>query len=86
MVDFLMTERGILTYNGEEVVRAFEEIKPRFPIIIFTSHEGQAFQQVDNPNIIYDKSKGKGSYAEAVYAMWEKEMEMMEKEHNLWEF
>ena len=56
MVDFLMVERGILTYNGDEVVKLFEEIKPRFPIIIFTNYEGQAFSQVDNPNIIYDKS------------------------------
>jgi hypothetical protein len=49
-------------------------------------------EKVENPDdntileIIYDKSKGRGSYAEGVYAMWEKEMEMMEKEHNLWEF
>ncbi len=49
-------------------------------------------KKVENPDdasimdIIYDKGKGKGSHAEGVYAMWEKEMEMMEKEHNLWEF
>ena len=49
-------------------------------------------KKVENPDdasimdIIYDKSKGRGSHAEGVYAMWEKEMEMMEKEHNLWEY
>ena len=49
-------------------------------------------KKVENPDdmsimdIIYDKSTGRGSYAEGVFAMWEKEMEMMEKEHNLWEF
>ena len=49
-------------------------------------------EKVENPDdatimqVIYDKGKGKGSYAEGVFAMWEKEMEMMEKEHNLWEF
>ena len=49
-------------------------------------------KKVENPDdqsimqVIYDKNKGKGSYAEGVYAMWEKEMQMMEKEHNLWEF
>ena len=49
-------------------------------------------KKVENPDdqtimqVIYDKGSGRGSYAEGVFAMWEKEMEMMEKEHNLWEF
>ena len=55
MVDYLMVDKGILTYNGGEVARAYEEIKPRFPIIIFTNLETQAFPHVDNPNMIYDK-------------------------------
>lgn len=59
MVDYLMVDKGILTYNGDEVARAYEEIKPRFPVIIFTNEESQAFPHVDNPNIIYDKSKVK---------------------------
>lgn len=56
MVDYLMVDKGVVTFNGDEVARQYEEIKPRFPIIIFTNEEGQAFPQVDNPNIIYDKS------------------------------
>lgn len=59
MVDYLMVDNGVLTYNGDEVARAFEEIKPRFPVIIFTNEESQAFPHVDNPNIIYDKSQVK---------------------------
>src|SRR5829696_5046975 len=47
MVDYLMVDKGILTYNGDQVVRAYEEIKPRFPILIFTNEEAQAFPQVD---------------------------------------
>ena len=49
-------------------------------------------RKVENPDdasimdTIYDKSSGKGSYAEGVFAMWEKEMQLMEKEHNLWEY
>jgi Gliding motility associated protein GldN len=49
-------------------------------------------RKVENPDdlsimqIIYDKSTGRGSYAEGVFQMWEQEMQMMEKEHNLWEF
>lgn len=56
MVDYLMADNGMLTYNGDEVAREYEEIKPRFPVIIFTNEETQAFPHVDNPNIIYDKS------------------------------
>lgn len=56
MVDYLMADNGMLTYNGDEFARAYEEIKPRFPVIIFTNEETQAFPHVDNPNIIYDKS------------------------------
>jgi len=56
MVDYLMVNKGILTYNGDEVVRQFDDIKPHFPMIIFTNEENQAFPNVDNPNIIYDKS------------------------------
>lgn len=66
MVDFLMVEKGILTYNGDEVVRAFEEIKPGFPMIIFTNYEDQAFAQVDNPNTLYDKSILKDKFSHFV--------------------
>jgi hypothetical protein len=59
LVDYLMTEKGILAYNGDEVAREFEKIKPRFPIFIFTQHHGDAFPDVDNPNIIYEKSAAK---------------------------
>lgn len=55
MVDYLMVEKGVLTYNGDVVARTYEEIKPRFPIIIFTNEESQAFPHVDNPFNICDK-------------------------------
>jgi hypothetical protein len=57
MVDYLMNDKGILNYNGDEVARAYEEIMPRFPIVIFTNLETQAFPHVDNPNMIYDKEE-----------------------------
>jgi len=59
MVDYLMVNQGILTYNGDEVARAYAEIKPRFPVIIFTNEEAQAFPHVDDPNSIYDKAEVK---------------------------
>jgi hypothetical protein len=61
MVDYLLVDKGILTYNGDEVARKYDEIKPNFPIIIFTNREADAFPQVDNPNLIYDKGEVKSS-------------------------
>ena len=55
MIDFLLTDKGILNFNGDEIERRFNVLKPGFPHIIFTSQEGDAFDSVDNPNIIYDK-------------------------------
>ena len=55
MVDYLMCDTGYLNFNGDDFIRDFEKIKPKFPIIIFTTHENDAFPHVDNPNIIYDK-------------------------------
>ena len=59
MIDYLMVDKGVLTYNGDEVARAFEEIKPRFPVIIFTHEQNQAFPHVDNPFNICDKAEVK---------------------------
>ena len=55
MVDYLLSDRGILDFNGDEVVRQYQKIKPGFPTIIFTNLETQAFPKVDNPNIVYEK-------------------------------
>ena len=55
MVDYFLVDKNILAFNGDEVVRRYEEIRPKFPMIIFTNEEGMAFTDVDNPNIIYNK-------------------------------
>lgn len=55
MIDFYLKDKGILTFNGDELARRFREIKSRFPMIIFTSNENDAFDDVDDPNIIYNK-------------------------------
>lgn len=57
MVDYLMVDKGWLVYNGDAVARAFWDIKPNFPLVIFTQMGEQAFPHVDNPNIIYNKSE-----------------------------
>ena len=57
MVDFLLNERGILGFNGDQVIREFKKIKPEFPMIIFTSKDKQAYPAVDDVNLIYDKAR-----------------------------
>ena len=59
LLDYLMTERGQLTYNGDAIARKFEKMKPHFPVLIFTSHSGDAFPAVDNPNTLYEKGSAK---------------------------
>jgi len=56
LIDYQLTDKGMLTYNGDQIAREFEKIKPRFPILIFTQHHDDAFPEVDNPNIIYEKA------------------------------
>lgn len=55
LVDYFLKDKGTLVYNGDAVVREFEKIKPKFPMIIFTNEPNDAFPQVDNVNIIYSK-------------------------------
>lgn len=55
MIDYYLKGKGILTFNGDELERRYREQKPRFPIIIFTGNENDAFDNVDDPNIIYNK-------------------------------
>ncbi|MBI3137976.1 MAG: response regulator [Sphingobacteriales bacterium] len=59
LIDYLMTERGQLTYNGDVIAREFEKLKPHFPVLIFTSHAGDAFPAVDNPNTLYEKGNAR---------------------------
>lgn len=55
MIDYYLKGKGILAFNGDELERRYREQKPRFPIIIFTGNENDAFDNVDDPNIIYNK-------------------------------
>ena len=64
MVDFLLNERGILGFNGDQVIREFKKIKPEFPMIIFTSKDKQAYPAVDDVNLIYDKARIRDDDAE----------------------
>lgn len=55
MIDYFLTDKGKLTFNGDKIERKFSELKPGFPHIVFTSRESDAFDAVDDPKIIYEK-------------------------------
>lgn len=57
LIDFLMVDSGLVTFNGDDVAREYEKIMPRFPMIIFTNQEAQAFPDVDDPTMIYSKNQ-----------------------------
>jgi hypothetical protein len=83
-----LTERNSVMWQNRYNPSESKKFTDAFKLRLFHG----VITKVENPDsftimeVIYDKNKGKGSYAEGVYAMWEKEMQMMEKEHNLWEF
>ncbi|GCC52890.1 hypothetical protein SanaruYs_31300 [Chryseotalea sanaruensis] len=86
MIDYLLVDKGVLTYNGDEVARTFEEIKPRFPMIIFTHEQSQALPHVDNPFIICDKAEVKdnaGKFASKLTKLIEQYKTYISKRKNL---
>lgn len=84
----LVSERASVMWQNRYNPAENKKFTDAFKLRLFHG----VIRQVENPDdqsimdTIYDKSAGKGSYAEGVFAMWEKEMQMMEKEHNLWEY
>ena len=56
ITDYLLEEEGDVSFNGNKIVDAIRCIKPHFPIIMLTSYEPQAINQMDDVHIIYGKS------------------------------
>lgn len=42
-------------YNGAELVKAFEDIRPLFPCFVLTSYDDQAIHAVSDVNLVYVK-------------------------------
>jgi hypothetical protein len=55
MIDYKLNETNKVTFNGEEVERAFYDTKPLFPHIVFTNKIEQAEPHVEDWKIIFDK-------------------------------
>lgn len=54
IVDFSMIE--ILGYNADLLEQELLKMNPHFPFLITTSAIQDAFNHIDNPNIVYDKA------------------------------
>lgn len=55
ITDYLLEEEGDVSFNGNKIVEEIRNIKPHFPIIMLTSHEPQAINNMDDVHIIYGK-------------------------------
>lgn len=56
VTDYLLEEEGDVSFNGNKIVDEIKKARPHFPIIMLTSHEPQAINQMDEVHIIYGKS------------------------------
>jgi hypothetical protein len=81
----VLTERDMVLwrnrYNPAEN-RAFTDA---FKLRLFHG----VIEKVENPDDLTIEAifrNNKRSFSESIYARWEEEMKMMEKEHNLWEY
>ncbi|TSJ38967.1 hypothetical protein [Fluviicola chungangensis] len=55
MIDYKLSDKGIVTFNGDKIESEFYEKKPLFPHIIFTSRVPDAEDFVEDWKIIFDK-------------------------------
>ncbi len=60
VIDYEMEE--FYGYNGDSIARRLNAIKPNFPAIIFTSHESDALDFVDDANIVNGKDIWSGDH------------------------
>lgn len=55
ITDYLLDEEGNVDFNGNKIVENIKSWRPYFPIIMLTSYEPQAIQNMDDVNIINGK-------------------------------
>lgn len=54
--DFDLREKQDVDYYGDEVIDEILNFRPRFPVFIFTSHEGDALEKSSSVHYVYEKS------------------------------
>lgn len=54
-VDYKLSEKGTVKYNGDEVLDAINERKRYFPVFLMTSYVDEAIKKVNNTFLVNDK-------------------------------
>lgn len=54
-VDYNLSEKGTVKYNGDEVLDAINEHKRYFPVFLMTSYVDEAIKKVNNTFLVNDK-------------------------------
>jgi hypothetical protein len=55
IIDFILTDTSIISFNGDNVVNAINKWNPFFPLLVLTSHQFDAIHSIENANLIYEK-------------------------------
>ena len=56
IIDYKMAENGQCNFDGDEVLKAINDMKRYYPVIMLTSHRKSALDKVDDYYIVKDKS------------------------------
>lgn len=55
VLDYMLSENGLVEFNAESLVDTIYEINKHYPLVILTSHETDALDQIANAHLINGK-------------------------------
>jgi hypothetical protein len=56
IIDFILTDTGIINFNADAIIEVINNWNPYFPVLVLTSHPNDAINQVENVNIVNEKA------------------------------
>ncbi|AEE51085.1 hypothetical protein [Haliscomenobacter hydrossis] len=57
VLDFLLDETGLVDFNADELIEKIQEVNKHYPLIILTSREVDALDQIPDANLINGKEE-----------------------------
>ena len=64
VLDFLLDETGLVDFNADQLVDPIQERNLYYPLVVLTSHEPDAFDNLANANLVNGKEEMLGSKVE----------------------
>lgn len=55
VLDFRLDENDLLDFNADEIIEKIQQINLHYPLIVLTSYEEDALDNVENANLVNDK-------------------------------